>query len=254
MNTLVNQKTTKMNAIPVAKTKIKTGIIKANEAQAYQTEMWNLYSNYYDVDQSSFFSRFNSNDYYAIYTKNEKIVGFTGLRLRIFEIAGEEVMTLYLGQTVMHSDCRGRSLFPRTCSIIFAQHFLKNPTMPIYAWCDSLTYKPYLIFSNSLKKCYPSRKEATPPKVKELINKLGNHYYNDCFDPETGTVFKQNNIIDDPTAIITKSDRQRNADIDFFANANPGHTNGHGLITIAPINFTNFLFLVKKCIKKQFSL
>lgn len=254
MNTILNQKTTKMNAIPVPSIKIKTGVIKGEEVKALKNQMWNLYSTYYEVDQASFFARIDSNDYYAIYTKNEELVGFTGLRLRTFDLEGEKVMTLYLGQTVMRSDCRGRSLMPRTCSILFAQHFLKNPTMPIYAWCDSLTYKPFLLFSNSLKKSYPSRREETPSKVKSLINQLGHHYYKDNFDPETGTVYKQNNIIDDPSAIITAADRQKNADIDFFAKANPGHAKGHGLITIAPINFTNFLFLVKKCLKKQFSL
>ena len=240
-----------MNAIPVSKGKIKTGIIEAHEALAYKEEMFDLYNQYYEVEKSSFYNRFQSNDFYAIYTRDEKVVGFTGFRLRSFQLEDEEVMTLYLGQTVMHRSCRGKSLLPRTCSMIFAQHFLKTPAMPIYCWCDSLTYKPFLLFSNSLKKSYPSRKEETPAKVKDLITQLGMHYYKDTFNPETGTVYKKNNIIDDPSAIITEEDRQKNPDIDFFAKANPGHANGHGLITIAPINFTNFLFLVKKCIKKQ---
>lgn len=253
MNTLVNQNISKMNAIPVAQGKIKTEIIEASEALSLKGEMWNLYNNYYDVEASSFYNRIESNDFYAVYTKNGRLVGFTGLRLRTFELEGEEVMTLYLGQTVMHASCRGKSLLPRTCSLLFAQHFLKNPTMPIYCWCDSLTYKPFLLFSNSVKNSYPSRKEETPAKVKNLINQLGKHYYKENFDPERGTVYKQNNIIDDPSAIITAEDRRKNPDIDFFAKANPEHANGHGLITIAPINFTNFLFLVKKCIKKRFS-
>lgn len=251
MNMLINQKITKMNATPVSKNKIKAGVITAAEAKAFKTRMWNLYSNYYNVDQAAFFARFDSNDFYAIYKKGEELVGFTGLRLRTFDLDGEEVMTFYLGQTVMRSDCRGKSLLPRTCSLLFAQHFLKNPTMPIYVWCDSLTFKPYLLFSNSLKKCYPTRLEATPKNIQTLINKLGHHYYKNNFDPATGTVYKENNIIEDPSSTITEADRQNNPDIDFFANANPGHSKGHGLITIAPINFTNFLFLVKKCIKKQ---
>lgn len=242
-----------MKAIPAQQGKIKTGIVEAKDALPLKEAMWNLYNQYYEVEESSFYNRINSNDYYAIYTKGDSVVGFTGLRLRSFELEGEAVMTLYLGQTVMHSSCRGKSLLPRTCSLIFTQHFLKNPTMPIYCWCDSLTYKPFLIFSNSLKKSYPSRKEETPKKIKMLINKLGQHYYKENFKPETGTVFKQHNIIDDPSAIITEEDRRKNPDIDFFAKSNPGYTNGHGLITIAPINFTNFLFLVKKCIKKRFS-
>lgn len=253
MNVPTIQKIFNMKTIPTSKSKIRTGVIEVEEAKAWQHQMWQLYSCYYDVDQAAFFKRMDSNDYYAIYTKNEELVGFTGLRLRPFDLEGEEVMTLYLGQTVLRSDCRGRSLMPRTCSLLFAQHFLKHPTMPIYAWCDSLTYKPYLLFSNSLKNSYPSRKEETPAKVKMLIDKLGNHYYQDSYDPETGTVHKQANIIDDPSATITEADRQKNADIDFFAKANPGHASGHGLITIAPINFTNFLFLVKKCFKKQFA-
>ena len=121
--------------------------------------------------------------------------------------------------------------------------------MPVYIWCDSLTYKPYLGFANSTKNYYPSYKGPTPPKIKAIMDKLGVHYYGQHYDQATGTVHKAANIVSDPSSIITEEDRN-NPDIDFFARVNPGYMEGRGLLTIVPASLPNFLFCAQKCLKR----
>ena len=139
-------------------TKLKTVLVPAVDALFRQDDMWKLYQNYYKVDQRSFFDRFKVNDYYALYTVGQSLVGFTGFRTKRVSTSKREIQTLYIGQTVMHDDFRGQSLIASTCCGIFIKHFLTSPFTPIYVWCDSLTYKPYLCFANSLLQYYPSRK------------------------------------------------------------------------------------------------
>lgn len=233
--------------------KLETRIVSAAATIAYQQDMWSLYANYYQVSQQSFFDRFKTNDLYALYTYGKQIVGFTGFRMKMVETEQGRCQALYIGQTVMDSKFRGQSLLPRTCCLLFAKHFLTNPRCPIYVWCDALTYKPYLLFANSLNTYFPTRHQATPPREKAIINQLGKHYYGDNYNEEQGTVRKSANVISDPSVIITMENRL-NPDIDFFARANPGHAQGHGLLTIARIDWSNFFFLLKKCLKKKLGL
>ncbi len=234
------------------KTTLKTALLPAPTASLRRNEMWELYNRYYNTDQQSFFDRFQTNDYYAVYMDNGSLVGFTGFRTRMIETPYGKVKTLYIGQTVMDQLYRGQSIIPRTCCRIFAQHFLSNPFGPIYVWCDALTYKPYLLFANALDEYYPRRERLMPPKIKAIVDQLGEHYYGANYSSEKGTVRKPYNSINDQTAII-HPDHLTNPAIAFYAKSNPAYTEGHGLITLAPITFRNFFFLVKKCLKKRFS-
>ncbi len=236
---------------PVTKNqKVKTEIIDAATAQLRRDQMFQLYSQYYTVCPKSFFARFESNDCYALYTCNGQLVGFTGFRIKEVKTESGTFQTLYIGQTVMTQNFRGQSMIPRTCCTLLFKLFLKNPFRPVHIWCDALTYKPYLLFANSVKRFYPSRQEATTPKIKALLEHLGHHYYGERYDATNGTVRKPANVIADPSTLISAQDRL-NKDIDFYAKANPGYEQGNGLLLITPIDFSNFCFLIKKCLKKM---
>jgi len=234
------------------KTKVKTTILAPEAISTWRQEMWQLYSQYYQIGQDIFINRFATNDFYVLYTAENKVVGFTGIRMRPIETAFGLVQTLYIGQTVMHTDFRGRSLLPRTCCRLLFQHLWQNPRQPIYVWCDSLTYKPYLLFANSLKTFYPSRNNPMTPREHAIIQQLGMAYYGENFDANAGTVRKSKNMIVDVSAVITPEHR-KNPDIDFFATANPRYVDGYGLLTIALIGWNNFFYLIKKCLRKKFA-
>jgi len=229
---------------------MKTNLIPSTTAKLHREKMWELYSRYYNADKKAFFHRFQSNDYYAFYTDRNELIGFTGFRTKLVKTPQGTVQTLYIGQTVIDQLYRGNSLIPRTCCRIFAQLFLRRPFCPIYVWCDALTYKPYLLFANALSDYYPHRNKVKSPKIKSLIDQLGQHYYGANYCTEHGTVRKAVNVIDDPTALIHPELRQH-PDIDFYATTNPRYAEGHGLITLAPITLRNFYCLLKKCLKKR---
>ena len=158
--------------------------------------------------------------------------------------------TLYIGQTVIRDEYCRKSLMSGTCCWIFIKHVLANPFTTLYVWCDALTYKPYLLIANSLKRYYPSRHEATPEHVKALRNELGAHYYSTNYNPKNGTVRKPFNAISDKTVTI-KEKHLLKPDIHFYAQKNPDYKDGHGLVIMAPITLRNLFFLLKKCIRKQ---
>ena len=177
--------------------KVKTEILDSSSVKSRQNQMLRLYNQYYKVCPKSFFERFKSIDCYAIYTCNGQLIGFTGFRIKEVKTESGTFQTLYIGQTVMKKQFRGQNIIPRTCCSLLFKLFLKNPFRPVHVWCDALTYKPYLIFANSVKRFYPSRLETTSPKIKTLLDHLGHHYYGESYNAPKGTVRKSLNIIND---------------------------------------------------------
>ncbi|MCB0641666.1 MAG: hypothetical protein KDC44_08500 [Phaeodactylibacter sp.] len=230
--------------------KLKTRVVPSAATQALRPKMWSLYQEYYQLDEAVFLQRFEVNQYYALYEVEGELVGFTALRSREFESSRGKVMCIYIGQSCILQQYRNRSLIPQTCVSLVARSYRQNPLRPIYLWCDSLTYKPYLAFSKATTYTYPSHKRATPEHIQSLINQLGTYYYGEKFNPGTGTVKKEVNIVNDPSAIIRPQDRQEPA-IDFYARKNPHYLEGNGLITITQASVDNFMYCAVRCLKKQ---
>ncbi len=225
-------------------TKIHSFVLSNSDAVAFRFEMWELYRKYYNTERRSFFDRFQQNDCYAIYWSGKTMIGFTAIRMRPMKVGKRTYLSFYLGQSVITKAYRGQSLISQTCARLFLKHYLRHPFVPIYVWCDALTYKPYLLFANAFQNYYPSPKMKMPKAVEQLIQKIGNDYYPESFDEANGTVRKEISVVDDPTALVTEADLQHPA-IRFFIDKNPRHDSGHGLLTIAPVSFKNMFSLLK---------
>lgn len=219
-------------------------VLPTSEAVAFRFEMWELYRKYYTTERRAFFDRFQQTDCYAIYWYGKTMIGFTAIRMRPMQIGTQQILTFYLGQSVIQKAFRGKSLIAQTCAKLFLKHYLRRPLVPIYVWCDALTYKPYLLFANAFQTYYPTPKIETPRDVQQIIQQVGQTYYADSFDEATGTVHKAANIIEDHSITVQQKDLEHPA-IRFFVNQNPKHLAGHGLLTIAPVHFRNLVSLIK---------
>lgn len=230
--------------------RLRTQIVKSENTQNIRTQMWELYRKYYHTEEAAFYQRFNTNQYYALYRCEGQLVGFTGLREKEIFNASGTALCVYIGQTIIDTRFRKYSLIPRSCLYIVLKNFLANPFRPIYLWCDSLTYKPYIAFAKATTYTYPTRKKETPDHVQQLIHKLGRIYYGNQYNPARGTVKKEMNVVNDSSSIITRQDLQQ-ADIAFYASSNPDYRKGHGLITITKASVGNFIHCALRCLKKQ---
>lgn len=230
-------------------TKIEVSITSNEIAMTKKEEMWNIYRKYYTYTKESFLARIDRNNYYSFYTANGKIVGFTGLRIHRANIDGKSNLLIYFGQTVIDSEFRGKSLIPLTGAKLCMKYWKDLLFNKAYFWADSLTYKAYLVFAKTLAEYYPTYKYQTPNPIKAIFDNIGQTYYGNDYCPNSGTVKKDNIFVNDPTVKVTRK-YQLDADISFFVNANPMHQQGHGLITLAPINSRNILLIMKRYIRK----
>lgn len=219
-------------------------------SQATKEQMWDIYQPYYSYEKSSFLARFEKNTHYALYHIGKQLVGFTGIRINDIKVERKKQLLIYFGQTVVTHACRGKNLIQRTGMKLIRRYWKQILFSKAWFWADALSYKAYMVFANSLNEFYPSRLESTPGTAKSVIDFIGTTHYLEHFCKKTGTVRKSVKYVADPSTEISKEDQQ-NPDIAFFAAANPQSVNGHGLITIAPISFSNVKRLVGRALYKM---
>ncbi|RMG28810.1 MAG: hypothetical protein D6730_04965 [Bacteroidetes bacterium] len=208
-------------------------------------EMWQIYRKYYHYSKASFMERIASNNYYALYYQGRQLVGFTGLRINQFRFEGKRHLLMYFGQTVIERIHRGKSLIARTGAKLCLKYLPQILTSKTYFWCDALTYKAYLVVAKTLDECYPSRKAEMPPAIKRLKDHIGKMYYGAAYCPQSGTVKKAVKYVNDFTTEVRQKDKQ-DADVRFYLQQNPLHVQGHGLLALGPVNWSNFWLLMQR--------
>ncbi|MCB0636351.1 MAG: hypothetical protein KDC54_07020 [Lewinella sp.] len=224
--------------------------IRINKLSATEREaMWQLYAPFYHYSRESFMDRIAGNTHYALYWRAGELVGFTGLRLQDMRIDGRLHFLVYFGQTVVAPEVRGQGLINRTGWLLFRRYWRSILTKKAYFWADALSYRAYLVFAKNLREYYPSVRQAMPPEVRQVRDYLGAQYYGDAFCAVTGTIRKPAYLIRDHRVRI-EAVKLADADIRYFAEANPRHEEGRGLLTLAPMHLGNFLSVGWKVLRK----
>jgi len=232
------------------KAKIKVQIVTNDFSAATKEEMWTVYSKFYDYTKEYFMQRIEKNNYFSMYTVDGKIVGFTGLRIDRTRINGRKRLLIYFGQTIIDHAYRGKSLIPTTGAKLCLRYLPEILTSKTYFWADCLTYKAYLVFAKTLEQYYPTYKEELSPDAKSVIDFIGQRHYSDTYCPSTGTVKKDTVVVNDSSTTRIPMKYRQDQDIRFFTKANPLFMEGHGLITLGPVNLTNFGILMKRLFQK----
>jgi hypothetical protein len=212
-------------------------------------EMWAIYEPYYNYSEKNFRERIDRNTHYALYRRNGRIVGFTGLRIQKIDLAGDKFLTIYFGQTVVSNQVRGCGLINRTGLLLMTKFWRAFLSRKVVFWADALTYRAYLVFAKNLLECYPRRHQLLPLRMKNLRDYLGHSNYGHRYCPSSGTVAKDSFLVNDPQMIIAE-EKLRDPDIYLFAKANPEYLQGSGLLTMGPVTWENLAFMVKKAFLK----
>ena len=228
---------------------LKVNITSNQLSKATKDQMWGIYKKYYFYTKAEFLKRIEKNNFYSFYTVNQQIVGFTGLRVNRLELNGKKQCLIYFGQTVIDRKYRGQSLIPITGAKLCLKFWKDLLFSDVYFWADTLTYKAYLVFAKTVGEMYPSRKKEMPIKIKTLVDHIGSFYYRTTYCNRTGTIHKSKILVNDNTMCIPQKYIQ-DKDICFFVKANPLYKQGHGLITITPMNCSNLINLFSRQLRR----
>ena len=219
-------------------------------SEPVKNEMWNIYQKYYSYSRDYFMQRIPQNTHFAFFYDQEKMIGFTGLRINKIKTNGKKTLLLYFGQAVIETKYRGQNILRRMSIKIGIKYFWDLIFSSGYCWCDTVSFKSYLFFAKSMAEFYPTYKRGTPIQEEHVIYSIGETFYPESFCAFTGTVIKENNFVTDPSAKITQR-HLASPDIRFYAMANPGHAKGDGLITIVPMSIKNLFHLAKRMLHRK---
>lgn len=222
----------------------------AEIAPSLNEEIWALYGQAHTIAFEQFSERWQRLDKVVLFRHRAsgRLVGCIGVRFHDFLIGGSKPMpTLYFGQVYIDPAYRGRMLVQRTVLRFMLQAKCRHPLRTCYFWTDALSYKPYLVMANNLADYFPHPDRETPPEILSLKAAIGERYYPDTFQASTRTVRKPSNLLSDKSVMIAEQDLH-NRFIRFYAQCNPGHANGDGLLLVCPMNIRNVTYFVRRLI------
>lgn len=225
---------------------MKTQVIILQPTQlspAQKQSMWAIYQQIYNYTEENFMVRITSHTHISLYLHAGEIIGFTGLRINRVQIEGRRHLLLYFGQTVILHAFRGQSLIQTTALKLVLKYWKDWVLHEVWFWYDALSYKAYLASAKCAQEVYPSHRCPITEKVKRVRDFAGKTWYGDTYCPQSGTVAKQINVLNDNATHIYQEDLS-NPDVAFYAQANPKYAEGHGLLTIVPVSTANISVMI----------
>lgn len=217
-------------------------------------ELWKLYGPHHNSTPSEFATRITQKMHSVTryrHRKTGELLGMTAVRFDQVKLAnGMTIHTVYSGMSYIHPVCRGMRLLPRTLAHYGTRLKLRHPFGNVWLWSDAISYKPYVLSARSAKVLYPSRKNPTPPHVKEFMDWVGITYYGDAYNSSMGTVRKESNRLKSHVAPISE-EALADPDIRFFVEHNPGYQNGDGLLNVIPLSWANLATSTWRSIQKR---
>lgn len=231
--------------------KISIQLVSRCDLKTEQIEqLWTIYQKSYTIRKEEFLEKMKSIDLYACYVHKAEIVGFTGIRYRTLMANKKKHKGLYLGQTIVPKEFRGKSLIRRTVVKLLGRHYLKAPFTPLVIWSNAITYRPYLVMAKGLKYYYPNPDRPLTADQLALRDSIGREYYQNDYDPKTGTVQKDATPLEEHE--ISYSEKElADKHVSYFFEQNPRSSDGHGLICYANGNLRNLMYYLNhKRLKK----
>lgn len=205
-------------------------------------EMYNLYGPNHHVSRDAFFGRVREDfDYIALFRlrSGRRLVGFTGVRARLLTLgSGRVIPTVYSGLSFILPEFRGGAQLVYVLAYHAIRMKLRRPFSTVIIWSDNISYKPYVLTARHIQRFYPSRFIDMPADMVELRDQLGARYYGELYQSETGTVRKPQARLKAHVAPLGPRDLG-DPDIQFYAERNPRHAHGDGLLTLIPADLRN---------------
>ena len=172
-------------------------------------------------------------------TQSGVVQGFSTLMRLNTNIDGQAIIALFSGDTIIHRDYWGETELPR----LWGKHVFDladaEPDARVFWYLISSGYKTYRFLPVFFKDFYPNHKTATPPPIKQILDRLGDLKFPGEYNPETGIIrFKKAVPLRDGVAEVTPQ-RLKNRHIAFFINTNPGHAEGDQLACLVELRRDN---------------
>ena len=226
--------------------KIKT-TLQTNQklSSAVKAEMWLLYQQFYAEMEINFYQKIKAYNYFSFFSVNGKMIGFMGIQTARPTLNTQTYLLCRFGQAVILEPYQGKGLLQRAVLKLSSLFWREVFAGKLICWGNAITYKSYLVFAKTAAQFYPNYRQPTPYNLKDVIDFIGTNYFATTYEASLGIVKQSTIPLRDNSNLICHKYKE-DSNIRFFSEINPQYETGYGVITIALMNWTNIISLLKK--------
>lgn len=218
-------------------------------------EIWAVTDQYVETDRAIYEQKLKTLPEVGLWrAPSGELVGLVGLDVRRTTWQGRESVIIFTSSVVIAESYRGQNLVARTGRRMVLREKRRRPWLPAYWMFDTFSYKSYLIMARNFAVYWPRRDRPTPPDVAAFVDHLARERYGDDWLPERGIVRRSGHKRLRPAAAPVDGGAAADSDVQFFADANPGHAEGDMLVCLVPLSMWNLAAaLGRSMLRRRFS-
>jgi len=203
-------------------------------------EMFELIRGYFDgVEESKFIDDLNEKDGVVLLEEDERVLGFTTLRVFDSEHNEDKIKIVYSGDTIVHQEYRNSTQLSSCWLAFMDQLAASSPDYRVYWLLICSGFRTYRFMPVFWKEFYPSFNMEMPPDLKMLLDQTAHSLFGNEYNSDTGIVtFENPQVLKNGEGDIAES-RRRNSHVAYFESVNPGHILGDELVCIAEVSRSN---------------
>lgn len=214
-------------------------------------ELWELSRRFFDAERWYAESELFRRELIATFRVKDQLVGMACIDILPVTFRGRSIAVILTTHVLLRKEWRGRNLLQRLGWRTWLRTKLRYPFRPIYWFFDTYGYKSYLLLPRNFVTYWPRRDAPTPESEHALIDQLAKQNYGGRWRPDLGLVLRSGRKrLLETTAPLTQAELA-DADIRFFAEANPGHAEGDMLVCLCPLTLQNWISVGRKALERR---
>lgn len=175
--------------------------------------------------------------------KSGQVQGFSTFMRIAARIDGADVAAFYSGDTIVAREYWGETmlsqLWSRTVLAEADRIRTERPAARVYWFLICSGYKTWRFLPVFFREYYPNPATPTPPRMKRILDTLGQRKFGDQYLAGPGIVrFRRATPLRHGVADVTEQ-RLRDPRVAFFSRMNPGHAEGDELACLTEVSRAN---------------
>lgn len=205
-------------------------------------ELWRFAEEYTEGTEAGFRTSLRSKKYVVLIrdARSRALVGMGGVDVYPIEHEARRILVIYSGNLIFAPGVRGQSIVQREGFRVYLETRLRHPRTPVWLFYDTFSFKSYLMLPNNFREFWPRHDRPTPPAIRDLLDRLGQHRYGTDWDAARGICRRGGRRLKAGVATITE-EMLANEHIRYFHARNPGYRDGDMLAVLVPLTAGNWL-------------
>lgn len=219
---------------------------------AVRDEVWTFFSQYVRRSREAFERALDGTQQVGLTRDAEGTLrAFLALTVHEAHVEGRRVSVIHTPWAVVDPSCRRKNLVQKAGARAWLRELLRHPGRRMYWMFGASTYVSYLILARNFATFWPRRGDRMPPFERAVSAEIMRQNGEENYDPRTGVVrrfgvsrYQEGVAADDPAALA-------DPDVAFYAESNPGQTEGDTLVCLCPLTWRNWVALIRNLLRRK---